>query len=108
MSSDEGIRLSNDLVKTMIDVIGAHDERAQQDQIVSLQYLVAVAGFMIGHYPGPENEREELLEHLGALMKQVADDSVRTRQQDPSGQIQQPRGKEEPTDDPAMGVWRPD
>ena len=107
MSSEEGIRLSADLMKGMIDVIAAHDERAQQDQIVSVQYLVAVAGYLIGSYPGPDSEREELLEHLSALMKHVADDRVRTGAQQQSGQGER-RGREVPSDDPAMGIWRPD
>ena len=107
MSSEEGIQLSNDLIKGMMDLIAAHDKRAQQDQTISVQYLVAVAGYLAGSYPGPDSEREELLEHLGALMKHVADDCVRAGRQRQSVQAA-PRGREIPSDDPAMGTWRPD
>ncbi len=107
MSSEEGIQLSNDLIGGMMELIAAHDERAQQDQTIGVQYLVAVAGYVAGSYPGPDREREELLEHLGALMKQVADDCARAGRQRQSAQVA-PRGREIPSDDPAMGTWRPE
>ena len=106
MSSEEGIRLSNELIVGMLDLIAAHDERASRDQIVSVQYLAAVAGYLIGSHPGPDSERDALLEHLGALMKHVANDRIQAARRQRGAQVQR-RGVEVTTDDPAMGIWRP-
>ena len=106
MSSEEGIRISNELIGSMLDLIAAHDERASGDTIVSVQYLTAVAGYLIGSYPRADSERDELLEHLGALMKHVADDRMQAARKQQGAQVQR-RGVEIPTDDPAMGIWRP-
>ncbi len=107
MSSEQGIRLSNDLIAGMLELIATHDEQARRDQVVSVQYLVAVAGYLTGSYPGSDGEREELLEHLAGFMKHVANDRAQAGRRQGSAQVQ-PRGSEVSTDDPAMGIWRPD
>jgi len=105
----EGINLSRELIQQLLQTIAEHDATAQQDMMVNLQYLCAVAGYLAADYPGPASERDELLEHLHAFMKHVCDNHA----QPPQAEAAEPAaastpGKSEPTDDPAVGIWKPE
>ena len=109
--SEENIQIHDDLVSGVLDVVVKHDTRAEADMMLGLQYLAAVIGYIAASYPGPASERDGLLEHLAAFTKHVSDDraaSLQPQQQ----QTQQPQdaaqGKSEATDDPAMGIWKPE
>jgi len=110
MSDD--ISLSRDLIDALLNTIGEHDAHARQDMLVNLQYLVAVAGYLAADYPGPASERDELLEHLHAFMKHVCDDRANSQQaaqtQAPANAATPAAGKSVPTNDPAVGIWKPD
>lgn len=108
----DGIQLSRELIDTLLHTIGEHDAEAQQDMLVSIQYLCAVAGYLAADYPGPASERDELLEHLHAFMKHVCDDRAE-QQQSPNQAAPAPspepaQGKSVPTSDPAVGIWKPE
>ncbi len=108
MSQD--ITLSDAFINNLYTVICQHDEGAQQSMIVALQYLSAVSGYMLGDFPGSEQERDDLIDQLAAFSKSVASDRAAQQQQAQSQPEapQQPQGKSVATDDPAVGIWKPE
>lgn len=110
MSND--ITLSDQLIDNLYGVVCQHDESAKENMMVALQYFAAVSGYMLGDYPGSDDEREELIDQLAAFTKNVSGD--RAKQQ--KNQAQQPAQQEAPavagesvtTDDPAVGIWKPE
>lgn len=108
MSND--ITLSDQLIDNLYGVICQHDESATQNMIVALQYFAAVSGYMLGDYPGPDAEREELIDQLAAFTKNVSADRASQQQQQPAPQeaAAPAAGKSVATDDPAVGIWKPE
>lgn len=106
----DGINLSRDLIDGLLHTIGEHDTEAREDMLVNLQYLCAVAGYLAADYPGPASERDELLEHLHAFMKHVCDDRAnqQAEPQTPAASPSLPSGNSVPTNDPAVGIWKPE
>lgn len=106
----DGIKLSRDLIDKLLQVVGEHDPQAQEDMVINLQYLCAVTGYLAADYPGPDSERDELLEHLHAFTRHVCDDRANSQQaQQPAAATAAPSpGKSVPTDDPAVGIWKPE
>jgi len=109
--SEESLQLSDELISDLIDVIVRHDTRAETDMMLGLQYLAAVTGYIAAGYPGPAQDRDTLLEHLAAFTKHVTDDRAASLQQQQQ-QAQQaqatPKGHSVQTDDPAIGIWKPE
>ena len=109
--SEESLQLSDELMSELIDVIVRHDTRAETDMMLGLQYLAAVTGYIAAGYPGPAQDRDTLLDHLAAFTKHVTDDRAASLQQQQQ-QAQQaqatPKGHSVQTDDPAMGIWKPE
>jgi len=108
--SEESIQIHDDLIAGVLDAVIRNDARAEADMMLGLQYLAAVIGYIAASYPGPASERDGLLEHLAAFTRHVTDDRAASLQ--PQQQAQQPQetvqGQSEATDDPAMGIWRPE
>lgn len=111
----DSISLSQELINNLLQSITQHDASAQQDMMVNIQYLVAVAGYLSADYPGPASERDDMLQHLHAFMKHVCDDRVNSQQPQASAQnVEQPAspdaptGKSVETGDPAVGIWKPE
>jgi len=106
----DDINLSRDLIDKLLHTIGEHDAEARQDMLINLQYLCAVSGYLAADYPGPASERDELLEHLHAFMKHVCDDRANKAAvpQTPSADAPAAAGKSTPTEDPAVGIWKPE
>ena len=108
----EGIQLSEQMLTRIINVIGEYDAEAKQDRIVVLQYLAAINGYLSADYPGPDSEREELLEHLNEFTRHVCHERVQSRQQPaappPAAPADLPKGNSVPTADPAVGIWKPE
>lgn len=109
--SEDSIQIHDDLISGVLDVVIKHDTRAETDMMLGLQYLAAIIGYIAASYPGAASERDALLEHLAAFTKHVTDDraaSLQPQQQ----QSQQPqeavKGHSEATDDPAIGIWKPE
>lgn len=108
------ITLSDQLIDNLYGVICQHDEGAKQNMIVALQYFAAVSGYMLGDYPGADAERDELIDQLAAFTKNVSADRAQQQkaqqgQQQPAQQeAAAPAGKSEATDDPAVGIWKPE
>lgn len=104
------ITLSDELINNLYGVICQHDETATQNMIVALQYFAAVSGYMLGDYPGPDDEREELIDQLAAFTKNVSADRANKQQAQQQPETEQPAvaGKSVATDDPVVGIWKPE
>jgi len=105
------ITLSDQLIDNLYGVICQHDESAKQNMMVALQYFAAVSGYMLGDYPGSDEEREELIDQLAAFTKNVSGDRGKSqKQQDQVEQQPTPTvaGKSTATADPAVGIWKPE
>lgn len=109
--SEDSLQLSDELISNLIDVIVKHDSRTETDMMLGLQYLAAVTGYIAAGYPGPAQDRDALLEHLAAFTKHITDDRAASLQQQQQ-QTQQaqatPKGHSVATDDPAIGIWKPE
>lgn len=110
--SDDGITLSDEMIHNIMHTVMEHDPAAQQDMIRALQYLAATIGYLAAEYPGPEEQRNELLEHLHQFSKHVASEKTASNSQ--AEQAQQPQQAAAPAgktiqdeNNPAMGVWKP-
>ena len=101
------IQLSSELLNNLFAAIAKHDKAVEEDLMVGLQYLSAVIGYFSAEYPGTEADRNELLDQLAAFTKQVADDRAKSTQQQAEPQTETAKGKSTPTDDPAVGIWKP-
>ena len=107
----EGIRLSHELIDSVMAAIVAHDEQVEENGTIGLQYLAAIIGVLAADYPGSDSDRQEMLEHLAGFSKHVHDDQMRSRQQQqqPAAPPQAAGGRcEADPDNPAAGVWRAD
>jgi hypothetical protein len=108
----DSINLSQELINDLLAAIQKHEAEASQDMMINIQYLVAVAGYLSADYPGPAAERDELIEHLHSFMKHVCDDRANSKQSaSQPAQAAAPAavpGKSVATDDPAVGIWKPD
>lgn len=105
----EGLQLSRDMIDGVLKAIGDHDPNAQQDMMIAIQYLTAIAGFFAAEFPGPDAERDEFLKYLNDLMLHVCNDR-RKQDQQPAQQAApaESAGKSVATDDPAVGIWKPE
>jgi hypothetical protein len=109
--ADEGLQLSRELMEDLLNTINKYDPQGAKDMMINIQYLVAVAGYLCADYPGPAAERDELLQQLSAFMKHVCDDRAEQMEQQraqPQSAPDVPKGKSVPTDDPAVGIWKPE
>jgi len=108
------ISLSQELITDLLKRIVEHDATAQEDMMVNIQYLVAVAGYLAADYPGPVSERDELLDQLHAFMKHVCNDRSESNKSQAADSpaaapdSSSPAGKSVVTDDPAVGIWKPE
>jgi hypothetical protein len=89
------IQLSAQLAEGVKAALAAHDAQAQDD-IIALQYLAALSGFMLGGQNLPTAQKRELLDQLHAFSKHVLEDMERQAAPPPPQQQQE-----------AFGIWRP-
>ena len=93
------LQLSAKLVDDLQQVLQQHDASAS-DPGVAAQYLCASVGFLLGRQDMPREQKDEVLDRLGAFMKHVTDDVERQRQQ-------QPPTPPPPPSVEAFGIWKP-
>ena len=106
------IQLSTELINNIFAAVSKHDKGVEEDLMVGLQYLSAVIGYFSAEYPGTEQDRHDLLAQLAAFAVSVGDDRAKTlaEPQQPandSANVEMSKGKSAPTDDPAVGIWKP-
>jgi len=89
-----GIQLSSELASQLKAVVVEHDPDAENDMLF-MQYLSAVTGFVLAHQSQPGLDKHELIADLshfiGQVMQQVEGDS-------------QQRAPQED----AFGIWKPE
>ena len=106
----ENINLSQDLINNVLDAITSHEPDAQKDMMLNLQYLSAITGYLSADYPGSASDIDELLAHMHSFMKHVCSERLNSekQQEQPSAEAEQAAGKSVATDDPAVGIWKPE
>ena len=91
-----GIQLSNTLSAEIKAIVEKHDDSASDDMLY-MQYLSAVMGYVLAHQNYAENDAKELLNDLtgftGQVYQQVKRDLVAQESQPPQ--------------EDAFGVWKP-
>ena len=88
-----GIQLSNELVTDLKAVAEKHDPAASDD-LMFLQYLSAVSGFVLAHQTQPGMDKKGFLNDLAAFTDQVLD------------QVSKDMAPQQPAED-AFGIWKP-
>lgn len=89
-----GIQLSSELVTKLQQVVVAHDADASNDMLF-MQYLTAVTGFVLAHQTQPGLDKQEFLAELAGFMGQV----VKQVETD---------NKPKPPSQDAFGIWKPE
>ena len=85
-----GIQLSSEMISDIKAAITKHDPAADNDMYF-MQYLTAVAGYVLAHQDQPGLDKKALLSDLGHFMGQVVEQVERDLQ---------------PPED-AFGIWKP-
>ncbi|MFP3874386.1 MAG: hypothetical protein ACLFQT_07745 [Thiohalophilus sp.] len=103
----DSITLSDDLIHGVYNVIVQHDPDVEKNMMLALQYLSAISGYLAAGHPGGSSERDEVIDQLAAFAKHVAAQEAQDSAQQQS-QPAAPRGQSVQTDDPAVGIWKPE
>lgn len=88
-----GIQLSDELVTDLKSVMEKHDPDTGDD-LMFLQYLSAVSGYVLAHQTKPDMDKKSLMNDLTAFTAQVFD------------QVTRDMAPQQPHED-AFGVWKP-
>ena len=89
-----GIQLSNEMVTELKSVMEKHDP-ATSDDMLFMQYLSAVTGFVLAHQSNPGLDKKEFITDLAGFTTQVVE------------QVSEDMRPQQPAED-AFGVWKPD
>ena len=89
-----GIQLSTELVSSLKAVLQEHDSTTEND-LVFMQYLSAVNGYVLAHESQPGMNKSEFLNELHAFTAQVLD------------QVEADM-RPQPQQEEAFGVWKPE
>ena len=88
-----GIQLSNELVTDLKSVMEKHDP-STSDDLMFLQYLAAVSGFVLAHQSQPGFNQKEFMSDLSEFTAQVVN------------QVAGDMAPKQPQED-AFGIWKP-
>lgn len=91
------LQLSAKLVADIQQLLQSHDAAAADPGVTS-QYLCAVVGFLLGQQEMPTEQKNEVMEQLGAFIKHVADDVGSQKKQ---------AAPPPPPQQDAFGIWKP-
>lgn len=86
------INLSDELLNEIQSILEKYDE-ANQDIGISVQYMAAILGYLVGQFPGGLQKQQEILAHLYQFAEHVLSEN-------------QPR--QEAPQEQAFGVWKPE
>jgi hypothetical protein len=88
-----GIQLSGELITGIKDLLVRHDSAAEND-LMTMQYLSAIIGYVLAHQTSPGIDKRAFLSDLNTFMGQVLDQvEADMKPQQPSQQ--------------AFGIWKP-
>lgn len=88
-----GIQLSGELITGVKDLLVEHDASAEND-LVTMQYLCAINGYILAHQMDPGLDKKGLLNDLTSFMGQVLE------------QVEADMKPSRPAQD-AFGIWKP-
>jgi hypothetical protein len=88
-----GIQLSAEMVSDIKQAIIRHDPAADND-LLYMQYLTAVTGFVLAHQQDETFDKRGFLQDLSVFMGQVLD------------QVERDMAPRQPAPD-AFGIWKP-
>lgn len=89
-----GIQLSSDLVSSLKAIVVEHDAEAENDMLF-MQYLTAVSGFVMAHQTQPGFDKPEFIADLAGFMGQVV------KQVEADNKPQAPQ-------EGSFGIWKPE
>lgn len=89
-----GIQLTNDLVAKLKSVLVEHDSAAE-DEMMYMQYLSAITGYVLAHHSQPGLDKKEFIEGLAGFTGQVLN------------QVSSDLKAQQPAED-AFGIWKPE
>lgn len=90
------LKLSDQLIESIQNTLIQNDDRAS-DTGITVQYLAAILGYMLGNQNFSKDEKHEFLEQLFAFSQHVLDDVSQDKNQPPPPPTQE-----------AFGIWKPD
>ena len=88
-----GIQLSGELISGVKDVLVKHDTAADDD-LMSMQYLSAIIGYVLAHQTNPGLDKRGFLNDLSTFMGQVLE------------QVEADM-KPQQASQQAFGIWKP-
>lgn len=88
-----GIQLSNELVTDLKSVMEKHDP-STSDDLMFLQYLSAVSGFVLAHQTQSGLDKKDFMNELAAFTTQVHE------------QVSEDMAPQRPQEE-AFGIWKP-
>lgn len=94
-----GIQLSTDLVSDIKAVFVRHDPESENDMLF-MQYLSAVTGYVLAHQTHPGLDKRGLLNDLNVFSGQV----LSQMEED----LQQQSSNSQPHQEEAFGIWKPE
>lgn len=89
----DGIQLSGELITGIKNLLVEHDATAEND-LITMQYLCAISGYILAHQMSPGLDKKGLLNDLTAFMGQVVE------------QVEADLGPSQPAQE-AFGIWKP-
>jgi hypothetical protein len=89
-----GIQLSAELITSIKDTLVKHDASAEDD-LMTMQYLSAIIGYVLAHQTHPGLDKRGFLGDLSTFMGQVLD------------QVEADMKPQQPSQE-AFGIWKPD
>jgi len=94
----KGLELTIPMIEDTLNAVIRHDPQAR-DEGIAVQYLAAIAGFVLAHQDFDRKQREDFIEELKRIMLQISEDVIRQR----TAQAAPPPPQQE-----AFGIWKPD
>lgn len=88
-----GIQLSGELIQGVKEILVQHDAAADND-LMTLQYLSAIIGYVLAHQTSPGLDKRGFLNDLSTFMEQVLE------------QVEADMRPPQPSQE-AFGIWKP-
>ncbi len=88
-----GIQLSGELIQGVKEILVQHDAAADND-LMTLQYLSAIIGYVLAHQTSPGLDKRGFLNDLSTFMEQVLE------------QVEADMRPSQPSQE-AFGIWKP-
>ena len=108
-----GIQLSSELISDIKGALAKHDPETESDMLF-MQYLAAMTGYVLAHQRHPGLDKPDLLNNLHTFSEEVLDKMENDLQnqdlqkQDLQNQdLQKQDLSQQPQQEDAFGIWKP-